>query len=59
MKQIEITDEIVNKVAEAEFQKYWNKKYFKIQPLQIKVNWRDKAREMLENYNRVIEIMSE
>ena len=58
MEKIEITDEIINKVAVAEFKK-WTGKKLKDQPINIKVGWTDNSREMLENYNRVVEILSE
>ena len=59
MEKIEINDVIINKVAEAEFNKKQNKKELKDMVYYIRIEWRNEAREMLENYNRVVEIMSE
>ena len=62
MKEIEITDEIIEKIAAAEFKKNTGKDWNTNLPSQlislyIRIDWKKGAREMLENYNRIVEIL--
>ena len=64
MKKIEINDEIIEKIAAAEFKKNTGKEWNTNLPSQlislyIRIDWKKGAREMLENYNRVVEILDE
>jgi len=56
MNELEPTDENLNKIAIAEFTRMTGE----ISPDKsawIVAEWRDHAREMIENYNRVVEIL--
>ena len=62
MNKFEITDEILNKIAAAEFKRQTGKDINDNLPAQfismyIRTDWLSGAREMLENYNRVVEIL--
>ena len=60
MEKIEITGAIIKKITEAEFHKQTNgKKVFNLQSKFIQNEWIKEASEMLENYNRVVEIMGD
>ena len=56
MKKIEITDDVVLKIAAAELKKFADKKLDDM-PNYICAEWEGEAREMLDNYNRVVEIL--
>jgi len=57
LEKIEVTDETTDLVARAEFKKQFSEDLNDV-PVWIRNNWLAGASRMLDNYNRVVEILN-